>query len=275
MTFSEPDDISSRLKKLGFTANEAKAYIALLRCQPASAYEIAKTAGLPTSKIYETVSKLTGRGIFQSQTDNGGNQKYFAMSPQDLMESIRVSTISETQTLQATLEKIPGSNQSHLIWPLTDIEEVKGRVLELIKNSNESLLISLWPEEIAWCEEALLEAEGRGVRIAIVHFGKPVVQIGATYHHPVEKTLYEEKGGRGLTLVADGKEVVIANFGQRNAVQTVDGAWSRNPSFVVVAEDYVKHDVYITKVTRHLNAAMQDRYGEDYRKLRDVFDADI
>jgi hypothetical protein len=64
---------------------------------------------------------------------------------------------------------------------------------------------------------------------------------------------------------------VIANY---RSDSTVDGAWSRNQSFVTVAEDYVKHDVYITKVTRFLDQEVKARFGTNYEKLRNVFDAD-
>ena len=53
---------------LGMTEYEAKAYMALMRCQPATPYEIAKAAGLPTSKIYETIKRLT---------DQGGASRFF------------------------------------------------------------------------------------------------------------------------------------------------------------------------------------------------------
>ncbi len=187
------------------------------------------------------------------------------------MESIRDSTITETAELLPELEQIPGHEKSNLIWPLLEHTQVQSRALELIKGSTETLLVSLWPNELAWCEEVLREAEDRGVKVALVHFGEPEVSIGATYHHPVEQTIYEEKGGRGLTIVADSSEVVLANYRQDG---TVDGAWSRNQSFVTVAEDYVKHDVYITKVTRFLNAEVVQRFGENYTRLRDVFNAE-
>ena len=116
-----------------------------------------------------------------------------------------------------------------------------------------------------------MDAEARGVNIALVHFGEPSTKIGATYHHPVQETLYAEKGGRGLTVVVDGAQVVIANF-QSNG--EIDGAWSKNKSFVTVAEDYVKHDVYITKVTRFLGPEVVKRFGENYDRLRDVFNSE-
>jgi len=264
-------DATEKLRSLGFTTNEAKAYVALLGCEPASAYEIAKQAGLPTSKIYETAARLTNRGVFQASEDDSGNLLYYAINPRDLMESIRSKTIMETEQLLPELQKIPANSQSNLIWPLLDATQVQSRAIDLIHQAKRSILISLWPEELTWAEPALRTAEARDVSIALVHFGKTGVTIGATYHHPVERTLYAEKGGRGLTLVVDGNEVVIANF---KIGDVVEGAWSRNESFVTVAEDYVKHDVYITKVTRFLGPEMVERFGEDYRILRNVFDAE-
>ena len=38
------------LQKIGLSQNEAKAYTALLGCQPATAYEVAKISAIPTSK---------------------------------------------------------------------------------------------------------------------------------------------------------------------------------------------------------------------------------
>ncbi len=263
--------LTDQLAALGFSTNEAKAYIALVACQPATPYEIAKQAGIPSSKIYETVNRMVTRGVFQSSLATEGKDLYLAMSPTDLMSKIRETTIRQTEQLLPGLEKLTGEDEPNLIWPLLDQLQVQSRALQLVSNATESILVSLWAEELDWLDDALREAEARGVRVALVHFGEPQTVIGATYHHPVEKTLYEEKGGRGLTLVADGAEVVIANYRRGGEI---DGAWSRNQTFVTVAEDYVKHDVYITKVTRFLGSEMKQRFGEDYARLRDVFDAE-
>lgn len=264
-------EVSEQLKSLGFTTNEAKAYLALLGCQPATAYEIAKTAGLPTSKIYETVARLVSRAVLQANEDETGTQQYYALNPSDLMRSIRNNIIKDTERLLPELQKVPTNNQSNLIWPLLNSHQVENRALEIINQATTSILVSLWPEELDWCEGSLMDAEARGVNIALVHFGEPTRKIGATYHHPVQETLYAEKGGRGLTVVVDGAQVVIANF---QVSGEIDGAWSRNKSFVTVAEDYVKHDVYITKVTRFLGPEVVARFGENYSRLRDVFNSE-
>ena len=51
----------------------------------------------------------------------------------------------------------------------------------------------------------------------------------------------------------------------------VEGAWSVNKGFVTLAEDYVKHDIYIMKIVRRFDRQLIERFGENYGKLRDIF----
>lgn len=260
------------LQQLGLTLNEARAYTALLACQPATAYEIAKQSAIPTSKIYETVNRLVTRGVLlPTPVGEEHGQQYIALPAADFVSQARESALSQARELEPLLDAINGHKASDFIWPVTDDTQIRSRAGEMIAMATHSILVSAWPEELSWLADALVDAGGRGVKVALVHFGEPDITIGATYHHPAEKTLYEEKGGRGLTLVTDSGTVLIANYAKDGSIE---GAWSHNRSFVTVAEDYVKHDVYITKVTRFLNDAVTARFGHDYEKLRDVFDAD-
>ena len=259
------------IQQLGFTANEGRAYLALLSCQPATAYEVAKHSGIPTSKIYETISKLSSKGVvLPTQSNSNQTQQYVALNPNDFSQQIREATFTQTEELLPLLEQVNDTPTGDFIWPLDTPLQVSTKAIELIRQAQATILISCWAQELSWLGSALEEAEEKGIKIALVHFGLPSRQIGATYHHPVEKTLYEEKGGRGLTLVIDSEVVLIANFKQSG---DLDAAWSKNQAFVTVADDYVKHDVYITKVTRFLNTEMIARFGPQYEKLRDVFDA--
>ena len=51
------------LEKLGFSQNEAKVYITLLRNKRLNGYEIAKLSGVSRSLVYEVVNRLVGKGI--------------------------------------------------------------------------------------------------------------------------------------------------------------------------------------------------------------------
>jgi sugar-specific transcriptional regulator TrmB len=260
------------LQQLGFSSYESKAYLGLLTCHPATAYEVAKASGVPTSKIYETLGKLTTKGIVQpSEPHDKLTQLYVALKPEDFLQQIKESTISRANALLPLLEAVNEGPENDYIWHLPSFDALVSKVVSILSQAQHSILISCWAEELNWMKLDLLKAEARGLNIAFVHFGITTEKIGATYCHPVEKTLYQEKGGRGLTLVVDNHIVLIGNFKENGLL---DASWSKNHTFVTVAEDYIKHDVYITKVTRFLNQEMLARFGKDYEQLRNIFDAE-
>lgn len=261
--------VSQILIQLGLSDYEAKAYVALLSNQPATAYEIAKHSGVPSSKIYEIVSRMSGKGLFLAvnEAQERGKQ-YFAISVDDFVARKKSETEDQTSLLLSAAQGLSNEGDTNIIWPLNDESLVYSKARQLIKEATDTCLISLWPEDLKHLKTELKQACEQGVKVALVHFGLPTETIGATYYHPEEKTLYAEKNGRGFTLVTDGSAVVMATFMPEGGVQ---GSWSHNQTFVTVAEDYIRHDVYITKVTSAMEIQVKAEFGDNYEKLRDVF----
>jgi HTH-type transcriptional regulator, sugar sensing transcriptional regulator len=263
------DEIIQLLSSFGLSDYEARAYIGLLRSQPATAYEVARSAGIPTSKIYETINRLLDKNLAQPvSATKGRGQQYMALSAEDFIYLKQRETVRNTERLGPLLSALNNGTDSDFVWQLDSDEQVLDKTRQLIAQAQTALLVSLWPQELEKVAQDLRTAEKRGVQIALVHFGKTQLSIGATFHHPAEETLHAEKGGRSLTLVADGESVVIATFLDTG---NTEGAWSRNRAFVLVAEDYVRHDVYITKLTAAMDTEIKRFFGDDYAALRDVF----
>ena len=259
----------SLLGDLGLSDYESRAYFALLQHQPTTAYDLAKKSGIPSSKIYETLNRLVDKGIaLPHGKSSSRGQRYSALNPEDMTQEIRDRTEEKTRRLSELLSNINNERGEDFIWPLNTQERIDHKVIELIRSATSSCLISLWPEELERYQRALEEAIDRGIKIALVHFGRPQIKLGATYYHPAEKTLYEEKGGRGLTLVCDSNSVVIATFFKSGELE---GSWSQNRTFVTVAEDYIRHDIYITKVTDRLDHQVKNCFGKNYEYLRDIY----
>ena len=259
------------LIQLGLSDYEAGAYLSLLSCQPATAYELAKVSGIPSSKIYETANRLVDKKLIEPVTpDSGRGQRYIAVGAEDFISIKREEVARQTNLLEPLLKAASNGMEADFIWQLDGADALEDKTRQLIREAEGTVLASLWQTEFDAFYDDLQAAERRGVGLALVHYGEPARRLGATFHHPVEEMIRQERGGRGLTLVVDQRCVVIATYFDEGRVE---GAWSRNRAFVFVAEDFVRHDVYITKVTATMDDDLKRNFGADYGKLRDVFQA--
>jgi sugar-specific transcriptional regulator TrmB len=252
---------------VGFSEYEARAYVALLQANPATAYEIARMSGIPTSKIYEVLARLSDKNVV-STTDSKAKKRYIPISPYEFIESRKNRLDTTFDLLKNDLALITIEQDVSIIWNVHDYNYLMEKASRVVLSAQQNVLISGWNEEIEILTECIAEKKREGINIAIVHFGEVKNRIGQIFQHPIEDTIYNEKGGRGLVVVADSKEALIGTVRHENSVE---GAWSMNTGFVTLAEDYIKHDIYIMKIVRRFDAELIKRFGKNYEKLRDVF----
>jgi sugar-specific transcriptional regulator TrmB len=260
----------SRLTQLGLSEYEAKAYIALLKESPSSAYEIAKNSGIPTSKIYEVIRRLESRHMIQSI--HGERSRMFVpVPPEEFIENFRTAMEESLYAVKSELSDFKVGIDTSYTWHIKDYETFILRAKRMLDTSREAVLLSLWHPEIEALSRPISEAETRGIKIAIVHYGATNLKFGQLYRHPVEDTLYTQKGVRGFTLVADSKEVLMGKIKEKEA----EAIWSMNEGFVMMAEDYIRHDIYFMKLVERFDPLLKEKFGERYEKLRDVYKDEV
>jgi sugar-specific transcriptional regulator TrmB len=260
-------EIIPKLAALGFSEYEAKVYLSLLREHPATAYEMGKSSGVPTSKVYEVIKKLIQKNVLTAMEERG-TKRYVPLEPGELLDRYRSSVEAVLLSLRRDLQAIKGDSELSHIWNISDYDFLMEKAVRMIDKARKTVLLSLWKEELGLLEESVSGAVRRGVKVAAVHFGQPGMQSWPVYHHPIEHTLYREKGGRGLVVVTDSEEVLMGTVVKGDRVA---GAWSTNRGFVTVAEDYIKHDIYIMKIVRRFDKSLRERFGDRYVKLRNIF----
>jgi len=102
---SEPTE---KLVRIGFSEYEAKAYVALLRKNPVTGYELSKQSGVPRSMIYEVLGKLTTRGAAM-KLQSGGTTKYSPVPAENFLDQLRreheklVDALKDDLTVLATV----------------------------------------------------------------------------------------------------------------------------------------------------------------------------
>ena len=261
---------SEKLMTLGFSEYEARTYLALLKEYPATAYETAKNSAIPSAKIYGVLSKLKERGLVL-ELEEEGRKRYAPQDPDEFLDLYRRRVNGTLDTLSDDLKMEKNREDVSYIWNINSYGIFLEKAEALIRNTENYLLLSVGQEELAPLKKALREKEKEGCRIAVVYFGagrETVEAAGQVFGHPIADTLYEERGGRGFAAVGDGKTAMVGTI-TRDYI--VEGAWSTSSGFVTVAEDYIKHDIYIMKIVNRFDAELKRRFGQGYAALRDVF----
>lgn len=262
------DNILHELLSLGLSEYEARVYITLVSSEiPATAYEIAKKSQISTSKIYEVMGRLIDRKIVQPIDANGANT-YVALDPDEFIAQYRSRMETSLDRLAEGLSSIRNGSHVSTIWNLDKYDRLIEKSIRMIDSAEKHLLVSVWHEEMKALYPALSSAEKRKVQIGIIHFGEPVFSAGAMFPHPIADTIYDEKGGRGIAMVSDAASALIGTIHENGHVE---GGWSESKGFIILTEDYIKHDIYIMKIVSRYDGELIRRFGENYHMLRDVY----
>ncbi|MBN1522846.1 MAG: TrmB family transcriptional regulator [Spirochaetales bacterium] len=261
------NNIAKTLSHMGFSEYEARAYSAALLLKTATAYELARESGIPTSKIYEVITKLCDRKLLYE----AGEDKKKKYVPEDYNEFCAREENNfkrNIQQLKSDFSHLQKTEDVSFIYNIHDHNHLIDKSRRLIEKARHSILLSLWHAELSLIAAQLKEAESRGIQIAVVHFGLPEIAIGEIFAHPIEDTLYNEKGGRGFTMVTDSSSAMTGTVFPDSRIE---GAWSTNSGFVTLAEDYIKHDIYIMKIVNRFDDLLIKTFGNNYHLLRDIF----
>lgn len=240
MRWFSTNDVIFKLQQLGFSSYEAKAYYALVQKHPANGYEVSKIAKIPPAKIYETLTRLKNKGaIIDSNTEP---VKYYPLPPDTLLPRLKKDFLNVIADLGNMLQQVKPFPDVDLTWNLADYKTVVERIIAVINNTRELLMLSIWPEEAFIIKEHVAEAEKRGVKVIAGVFGDCELNCNHYVNLELCGTSSEKRLGRQLTVVVgDAREVVISEIGHN---KEATGIWTTTPGIVLVSKEYVKHDIW-------------------------------
>ena len=256
------------LRQLGLSLNESKAYLCLLEKSGITAYEMSKNAGVPPSKIYDSLGKLLAKG-FISIIKSGHAPRYVALDPIRILERYQKEYNRSLEMLKKRLGEIRQNPEAfnQYIWHLGERPQILDKVREIVEGSREMIYLSIWKEELQEVEEVFREAAKRKVRMAIVLYGSQAVDFGVVYDHSLEDILLREMGERRLALAADDKIVLLAHFSNEGKAFAT---WTHNRGMVNLAKDYITHDIISLKLVKQFEPQMETIFGRKWERLRNV-----
>lgn len=235
------NDLLLKLEKLGLSSYEAKALLAIMEKHPANGYEISKLAKIPPAKIYETLKRLKNKGVIITD-EQVEPIRYYPIPHEKLIHMLKQDYVTTIDALEQELQELHPLPNIDLSWNLEGYKTVIAKIIQLIEKSSRVLMLSIWPQEMPLVVNAVLEAEKRGVKVIAAVFGES--ELTGPYIVDLSKcgeTSQKRLHSRLTTVIADSAEVIISEMGE--ADDTV-GVWTANPSIVLIAKEYIKHDIW-------------------------------
>ncbi|MBS7701077.1 MULTISPECIES: helix-turn-helix domain-containing protein [unclassified Chelatococcus] len=257
-------DVQRDLVAIGFSDHEAKVYVALVAIGPATAYELARQAGLPVPNTYNVIRGLMKRAA--TTQISARPARYVAVPPDQFFGTLASETQKRCDALVSRLSTLSAPANADYVEMLEGWATIERRLIALIAGSTRQLVLRS-PSVLApavW--EELRKAVDRNVECLFVYYGeKPDLP-----DLPHVRLWPHEGNGASLgpdffTICADFSSALIHSQDRQ------EGAFSENRSFVYLAGVFLRHELYLAEIMMRFETEVEETFGPALYKLRQSF----
>lgn len=161
------------LQNLGLKEYEAKCFVALSRLPKATAKEISETSDVPRTRVYDAIRVLETKGLAEVQHSNP--QQFRAVPIAEAAKTLRAEYESRTESLVEALESMGTESlnvdqeMTHEVWALSGPPAIENRLLQLVDDADEEVVLILGRESAATEElfEHVQAARASGVDVLV------------------------------------------------------------------------------------------------------------
>jgi sugar-specific transcriptional regulator TrmB len=234
------DNIVRDMRGLGFSIYEAKVYLEMIKqAEPLTAYEIARIADVPRSKVYEVVEKLFFKQLLVLTSSNP--KKYLAVDPDEILRTIQAEFNSTLENVRKEFTNLNSGETADYILNLIGKESIIKKSKEMISGSESSVLIAVGPNMLRELEENLKETEERGVLVNLVYYGIEKINFKNVYYHILNQP--DIKNWFNILLDVDFTEG-LAGTAMVNSDEG-HGIWTKNIYMNNILQDNIIHEIYL------------------------------
>ncbi len=272
MSRESSGDLVAQLQRIGFTQYEAQVYITLARAGALNGNEISLASQVPSSKTYETLRKLVGKGAVSSFAE-GDTVRYLALPPAQVIKRYRERISATLDQLEVELGQLTAYEAEEQVLSMRGELSVLAHAREAVAAAHREVYISLWNEELPALRKALLDADGRGVRLHVMLYGAtPELGNAHVYSHLHTEIVRSRIGGRLLVLVADDERTVVARFAAGNQVY---GFSSQNQALALLAKEYLGHDIILECAKQRTDRREWDAWWKSHEDLVEIICSEL
>ena len=224
------ESIIELMKSFGVSGTEAKAYLALLRENPATGYEIAAGGNVPRSAIYSCLKKLESNGLIIGLP--GKPSRYIPKSPDQVVRQFEARSQRDLRLLKEALLTHAAHEVEAPTWTLKKETTIDAEIERLMDEAESSLIVSLWSEDAEKFRNAIERATGRGVTVVLFSF-TPLGEFPCTVmSYGIETNELETHWPRRILLLTDNQRLLT---GTRGSGDDESATYSEEPALTQMA----------------------------------------
>lgn len=199
--------VVATMQELGFTAAEAKVYVALVKESPRTGYELATRAGVPRSAIYGVLSRLESAGLVNAVEQKP--TRYVPLPASELGNLLEARYAKRLEGLRAALDNVTRARGEPVTWTLHGYAAVIEQANRLIAGSSRALYGSVWGREADRLAPALKAARKAGVEIILFSFNNLSEELGTVLSYQIGEHDLEAYWPHKLILISDDKRALL------------------------------------------------------------------
>ncbi|ONK23770.1 TrmB family transcriptional regulator [Bacillus sp. VT-16-64] len=235
------EHVIDKFEEIGFSKNEAKAYMALLAKSPLTGYEISKKSGVPRSMVYAVVEKLVAKeAILELRTDP---PTYVPIPVKELVMNRKKQAEETFDFLERELSTIEKPVKVEVIQHLEGRKYILNAMKKLMNDAYEEIWLSLWEEELGDLQTtAETQCKNGKEMYSVLFTDQETDSFGKSfYHHKHTSTIEKQRMGQRLSIVIkDHEEVLIAGFIDGQIPQAIQ---TKDMMLILLAKEYIRHDM--------------------------------
>lgn len=197
------------LQEIGLNKYEAEAYYALLTHGPLTGYELGKRSQVPLSRCYDTLERLSQRGLALVQP--GDPARYLALEPTLFLGQVRANMEHTLHALSDNLAALPESEKPGEFWVVRGRWHILARAQSLCATATQSIQFALPETALEEISGSLAQARSRGCDVSLL--------TGNAYNSAI------------LSLLVDGREALLGTLTPEESCQAI---YSANPALLTV-----------------------------------------
>ena len=182
------------------------------------------------------------------------------ISQESFLEKKEKESKRNINFLKDILPQLKKLAETQGIWTISGRDQIFESVIHFISQAKSHIYLVSFDSDIIFFENALSAAEKKKVLIYGAYCGEKEFKLKNLYPHQGQPC----SSCRDISLTIDSEEALVG------CTYPPDGAKiavTKNPGIIHVAEEYIKHEIFLSQLFKTYDRVPSDEWNAIYQKI--------